>query len=63
MTGPLAHRCETPKGRARPPRPALRAPRGAGFPEPEGAAGDSRPGATRRLQRVARGAVTPFRLE
>jgi len=28
MMGPLAHRCEPPKGRARPPRPALRAPRG-----------------------------------
>jgi len=62
MTGPPANRREPPKGRARPPRPALRAPRGAVLPRPEHAAGDSRPGATRRLQRVARGTVTPRRL-
>ena len=63
MTSPLAHRCKPPKGRARPPRPALRAPRGARLPRPYGAAGDSRLDATRRLQRDARGTVTPPRLQ
>jgi len=63
MTGPLAHRCEPPKGRAPPARPAVRAPQGAGLPRKEGAVGDSRPGATRRLERVARGTVTAPRLQ
>ena len=35
---------------------------GSEWPRPEGAAGDNRLGATRRLQRVARGTVTPPRL-
>jgi len=35
---------------------------GSKWPRPEGEAGDNRPGATRRLQRVARGTVTPPRL-
>jgi len=62
MTGLPANRCEPPKGRAQPPRPASRAPRGAGLPRPEGAAGDSRPDATRRLLRVSSATVTPPRL-
>jgi len=32
---------------------------GSEWPRPEGAAGDNGPGATLRLQRVARGTVTP----
>jgi len=49
--------------------PGTRAPREAGLARPrgrwrarEGAAGDGRPGATRRVQRVARGTVSPPRL-
>jgi len=51
-------RLESAKGRAWPRQPAA----GSEWPRPEGAAGDNRPGATRRLQRVARGTVTSPRL-
>jgi len=51
-------KCERAKGRAWPRRPAA----GSEWPRPERAAGDNRPGATRRLQCVARGTVTPSRL-
>jgi len=54
--GPAYERRREPaKGRGWPRRPAA----GSEWPRPEGAAGDNRPGATRRLQRVARGTVTP----
>ena len=57
--GPAHERKREPaKGRAWPRRPAA----GSEWPRPESAAGDNRPGATRRLQRVARGTVTPPRL-
>ena len=57
--GPAYERkCERAKGRAWPRRPAA----GSEWPRPERAAGDNRPGATRRLQCVARGTVTPSRL-
>jgi len=61
--GPPARGCEPAKGRARPPRLPGGPHGGPGLPRPEGAAGDSRPGATRRLQRVARETVTPPRLQ
>ena len=55
--------------RTRSAAPGTRAPREAGLARPsgrwrarEGAAGDGRPGATRRVQRVARGTVSPPRL-
>jgi len=64
LPGP-GHRRSVPD----PPRRGTWAPRGAGLARPrgrwrarEGAAGDGRPGATRRVQRVARGTVTPPRL-
>ena len=50
--------CEPAKGRAWPRRPAA----GSEWPRPERAAGDNRPGATRRLQRVARVTIVPARL-
>jgi len=57
--GPAYERkCEPAKGRAWPRRPAA----GSEWPRPESAAGDNRPGATRRLQRVARGTVSRLRL-
>jgi len=59
MKGPSVIRYEPPQGRTRPLRRDTRAPRGAGLPLPEGAAGDSRQGATRRVQRVTRGTLTP----
>ena len=55
--------------RTRPAAPGTQAQREAGLARPrgrwrarEGAAGDGRPGATRRVQRVARGTVSPPRL-
>jgi len=39
--------------------PAVAPAGGSGFPRPEDGAGGSGPGATRRLQRVASGGVTP----
>jgi len=58
-----------PGERTRSAAPGTQAPREAGLARPrgrwrapEGAAGDGRPGATRRVQRVARGTVSPPRL-
>jgi len=60
--GPPARLCEPSKRRARPPRLPGGPYGGTGLPRPECVAGDSRPGATRRFQRVARGTVPPCRL-
>ena len=58
-----------PGERTRSVAPGTRAPREAGLVRPrgrwvarEGAAGDGRPGTTRRVQRVARGTASPPRL-
>jgi len=61
--GPPARGCTPPKKRARPPRVPGGPHLGPEVPRPNVAAGDSQPRATRRLQRVARGAVTPPRLQ
>jgi len=67
--GGPADRLGPPGERTRPAAPGARAPREAGLVRPrgrwrarEGAAGDGRPGATRRVQRVSRGMVSPARL-